>query len=422
VALSAENSEFAVRVGADYSDNATRTNTNEISTGAAVAGVQLAAQRPSGPLRFDVRADLSYYNYFDNAVGDEVLGSVAAAAAYEFLPERFSWDLRANFDQIQNNLLLPLSPNNREDVTSLTTGPVLRARLGEALQAELKGRYSITDYSKRDFDNDTVGAQLVVGHRYAAHGLIGAGGAYDKITYRSSRGLGAVDFDRREAFARLESSGARTSFTADAGYSQVKGGSIDDHSALYRLGLTRRLTPFISGHIELSQEFPTSEAVANAAAAIGATAADAILTAAPRLARTSSIGFTMDRSRTTADLAYVARRETGALTATGRRSTDEVRGRIARKLTPRAKLTLFADYLQDELSVPVFDANEFDVGGEFSVNFGRSLGLDLRIEHRNRSSSIASNEFSELSGGIFIRYGQVTPANFAPLQGAGLML
>jgi hypothetical protein len=408
----AANFEYELRVGAAYSNNVERTAVDEIETAAAVVGMRLRGAREEGRLQYSLAGDANYLEYLDSEVPGEVIGSLFAESSYEILPQSFLWQLDGSFNQVREDLLRSAAPGNRDNVLSLSTGPNLRARFGDAFEAELQARYSIADFSERDFDSETLGAQLLLGRRFSERSVIGLGASFADVTYDSALGLGSIDFERTEIFARVRAEGARTQIQADIGYSQAEGANVDDSGAMIRLEATRRLTPFISGFARYVQEYPTSEAAAFVPfdATGGGTSADAsILTAAPRVAKTAEIGLRLNRPRTSAELAFNSNRETSLVGGLGDRSFETARLSVTRSMTPRSRATLFAFWSQEDLDLLSENADELGVGGELGFTFGRNLGVDLRLEHRQRDSSVPAFEFSEMSIGLFLRWGRVTP-------------
>jgi hypothetical protein len=293
----------------------------------------------------------------------------------------------------------------------LSTGPTLTARFGDAVEARLDARYSVSDYSERAFDSDTASAVLVLGRRFSERSILGVGASFADVSYDSPLGLASIDFERTEAFLRLRMQGARTEIEADVGYAKAEGTSLDEDGAMLRVRATRRLTPFVSGFLAYTQEYPTSEAPAYVpfdATGGGEGGDPSVLTATPRIAKNAEVGLRLDRPRTTAELAFARRRETDLVGAFGERSFDEVRANVTRALTPRSRAALFARFSQEEVPGFAFDADETSAGAELSLTFGRNLGLDLRLEHRDRSSPLPAAEYSELSAGLFLRWGRIT--------------
>jgi hypothetical protein len=411
------NFDYELRAGAAYSDNIERTAVDEIETAAAVVGLRVRGAREEGRLQYSLAGEASYLEYLESEVPGEVIGSLFAESSYEILPQSFLWHLDGSFSQIREDLLRSDAPGNRGDVLGLSTGPNLRARFGDAFEAELQARYSVADYSEREFDSDTLGAQLVLGRRLSERSLIGVGASYADVTYDSTGGFGSIDFERTEVFARFRAEGARTEIRADVGYSQAEGANVDDSGAMLRIQATRRLTPFISGFVRYVQEYPTSEAsmfIPFDATGGGTVGDTSILTAAPRVTKNAEVGLRLERPRTSAELSFVANRETDLVGAAGERSYDTARFSLTRSVTPRSRATLFASYSQEDLALLAGSSDELAVGGELSFTFGRNLGLDLRVEHRDRSSPLPVAEFSEISAGVFLRWGRIAAGGRGP--------
>jgi hypothetical protein len=406
--------DYMFSAGVGYSDNVERTATDEIGTGAAIVGVELLGRRPAGRFRYDLAGDVAYYEYFDSAVEGLTLGSMAARGSYDIVPEAFAWRAEASYDQIRSSLLRPAAPSNLDDVITLSTGPTLRARFGDAFDAMLEGRFTRTDFSDRAFDSDTIGATLVLGRSMSARSLVGIGASFDDVTYESQIGLADADFERREAFIRFRAAGMRTSLELDGGYAEVSGTNIDDSGPMLRVRATRRLTPFISGFLSYTQEFPTSEdAIFSADPSFaGSVSTDAsVLTAAPRDAKSAGLGLALTRPRTFGELAYFRRRETALVSGFGNREYDNVIARVTRVFTPRTSAGLIAEFSKEQLSGAAVDTDEYSIGGHFTLNFGRSLGLEIRVESRDRDGRLFADRYSELSGGVFLRYGRMPPGS-----------
>jgi hypothetical protein len=418
VAAQAADLDYSVYAGVGYSDNIERTNVDAISTGTAIAGVELQGERESGRLTYDVSGDIAYHEYFDSAVEGLVVGSLFSRATYEIVPATFAWNAGARYDQVRRTLLRPATPGNLDDVITLSTGPTLRARVGDAFEALLDGHVTHADYSERDFDSDTVGGRLILGRRLSPRSLLGIGGAFDEVTFDSQVGLGVRDFDRREAFLRLEMQGARTALAAEAGPAKVSSDTFEESGTMLRAHLTRRLTPFISGYAAYSQEYTTSEEAAFSSdpELDGVAGADpSILTAAARQAKSAEVGLRLRRPRTLAELAVFRQREVALGTSVAvQRKVHGLRANFTRALTPRSRGSLLVGYSSEEIPALFVDVNELSVRGEVGFRFGRALGLDVRLEFRDRDGQFAADGYSEFSGGVFLRYGRVERSRLSP--------
>lgn len=411
------NLDYELRAGAAYSDNIERLRTDPTETAIAVVGARVRGAREEGRLQYELAGDADYLEYLDSELQGELVGSVFGNATYDILPQSVQWEMAGSFSQIRADLVRAAAPGNREDVVNLSTGPNFRARFGDAFEAELQARYSIATFSERDLDSDTAAAQLVLGRRLSERSLVGFGVSFADVGYDSTLSLGSVDFQRTEVFARFRAEGARTELQADIGYSQAEGANVDDSGAMLRVEATRRLTPFISGFARYVQEYPTSEAsvfLPFDATGGGAAGDGSILTATPRVAKLAEVGLRLDRPRTTGEVAVTSSRETDLANVVGNRSFDTARISITRAFTPRASGTLFGFWSEEDLIIVAGSADEFAAGVSFNATFGRNLGLDLRVEYRERNSPIVPSEFSEISVGLFLRWGRIGAGGRGP--------
>jgi hypothetical protein len=399
---SADELQFGVRAGANYSDNVERVPVDETSTGAMVAGFDVTALRETGRLTYDAFGSVEYQDYIDSDVESETFGQMFGRVAYGFVPDRFLWRLSGSYDQARQDLLRPLAPGNLENITTLSTGPQLTLMLGRALESTIEGHYTVADYSERPFDSDTTGGSLVVGHRPHSNLFIGLGGSADKMDYKEEVPQ-VQDFDRREFFLRLSARGARTDINLDAGYSEAKGETFDEDGPTIRLDATRELTRALSGFVRYTYGFPTSAGAAfTPDEPLDVDADPSVLTGGPRQSEDAEIGLEWFTGRTDASLRYIAREEV-ALDTDVERSFDIFAASLSRSLTPRASLGLTVRYSDESLEGIASDEQRY--GLNFSVRVGRLLSIVFGLEHSTRDSDAPQGNYSENSGGIFLRYG-----------------
>jgi len=400
--------DYSVLAGVNYSDNVERTPIDEQSTGAAVVGFDVRGSRTTGRLLYDVYGDLEYRDYFESGVDSQGFGRMIAQSSYAIVPETFEWMLSGSFDQVREDLLRPLAPDNLEDVITLSTGPRVTARFADAFEAQLQAHYTTANYSVRDFDSETAGAIVTLGRRLSERTYLGIGASYDDVAYDTAPGVIAPDYERREYFLRFNAAGSRTSLDADVGFSEVSGVGLDDDSPMARVRVTRRMTPYVSGFIGYTREFPTStDSAFTPEPSQGNLIEDSsILTAAPREIASSEIGLNLERPRTTAALVYVRRSETTLGPGEVDRDFDEVFASFNRLITTRSSFGLYATYMKENIDViDSVDSDEKAVGAQLQLAFGRALGIELRTEYRKRDSDVSAGSYEELSGGIFVRYG-----------------
>lgn len=405
--LSAE-LNYALRAGVALSDNIERASPgNERSSTSAVAGIEVRGERPAGRLRYNIAADLAYYEYLSPNISSEVFGRALVSGAYDFIPDAFSWNASLNYDQVSADAFRPLAPGNAEDVFTVSTGPTLRARFSNVMEGQLDGHYVRVSYGERPFDNETVGGRAMLVRRANPRTMLALGASYDDVSYLSSLGASGLDYDRHEFFGRAELRGVRTEVQLEVGYADVSGQNFSSDGALIRARLSRRLTPSLTAFVNGVREYPTSEAAgltADPTISGGGSYDSNLLTSGPRLSTSYEGGLRFASARVEADLSYLTRKEESLMLAVGKRNYDELRGRVTRHFTPRMQGSLFAARTSEDFS---FFAETFDdtiLGGEIGISFGRALGLQLRAEHHDRDGITRAAGYSEMAGGLFLRY------------------
>jgi hypothetical protein len=400
--------EYGVSGGFTHSDNIERLPDGlERSSSAAVARLELSGARPTGRLRYDVATDLSYNEYLSLDLDSEVFGRGAVQGEYDFIQDTFGWNGRLSYEQVRADILTPLAPGNTEGLLTFSTGPTLRARFSGVLEGELDGHYVRTSYGNRPFDNETVGGRSLLIRRANPRTMLGLGVSYDDVSYISGGAPSGLDFNRREIFTRMELQGVRTDIDLEVGYASVKGQSVDDGGAMLRASLRRRISPSLTGFVSAVREYPTSDDVARSFDSTGEPGGgydSGLLTSGPRQSTRLEGGFRFERVRMNGEIAYSRREEQAETGLIAERTMDELRAQVGRRFTPNTRGTLVAGLTKEDISGTVGSTDERRAGAEFAISFGRSLGMDLRVEHRKRDGRTALDSYSELSGGVFLRY------------------
>jgi hypothetical protein len=410
LAIAAQSAEldYVLRGGVAYSDNFERLRTGlERNGSAAVAGVELHGERPEGRLRYDINANLAYFDYQGLNLGSELLGRASLRGTYDFVPESFSWNAVLDYDQIREEVLRPLAPGNRDEQVTASTGPTLRARFSGSMEGQLDARYTRLSYGNRPFDNETIGGRAQLVRRANPRSLLAVGVSYDEVTYVSSLGPSGLDYDRQEVFARIGLDGVRTEVSLEAGYADVSGSLVNDGGPVLRARLNRRLSPMLTGALSYIREYPTSEssALTSAPSVSGGVVLDnSLLTSAPRLSSGIEAGLRLDRPRTQAEINYTRREEESLVVGLGRRSYDEIRARVSRDFTRSTRGSVFGATSNEDFTAFARSIDEWNIGAELTLAFGRALGLDLRIQYNERNGTALLDQYSELSGGLFLRY------------------
>jgi hypothetical protein len=398
--------DYVARAGLSYTDNVFRSPPGtEVSSGAFAVGVMANGERDTGRLTYQTAVDLSYNAYFDDIDG-EVFGGASVSGAYAFVPDTFFWNADFIYNQVRQDLAGPLAPGNMGSQVTWSTGPELRLNLGSSTEAHLIGHYQGGSFPGSLTDNNTIGGRALLVRRSSPRAQLALGASYDKVSYRDDLTAELFDFDRQEAFARIDSSGPRDNLGVEAGYASVSGGNVDDSGPVFRGAYSRRLTPTLSGYLSYVHEYPTSSAplFLEDASVPGSGITDESISAVPRVADSFDASLVLHRTRSEARLSYSLRKEESLEQSLGSRNYSELRFFVSRRFTPKASGSFYAARSKETFTVFAEDANETMIGGLLTILFGRSLGLELQVEYRDRDSQDPLESSKEFATGLFLRY------------------
>lgn len=414
-ALQAAEATYGVSIGAGLSDNITRVESNEIDETIATAGFNLDLAHESRVLNADVGAALAYFDYLDNTYDGEVIGGLDADLRFSFIPERFEWMLADNFGQVRQSTAA-VTPENRENINFLTTGPDLTLALGDVTRLRLGGRYSLVTYEESPFDNDRLQGTVSLIRNLSGASSVSLNAMSERVEFDDV--ASSSDFDRQEAYFRYELGGARTQLGLDLGYTLIEDAFDEENDGvMVRFNVARVVSPATTLSLELGSEFSDSgnifrqyqstEGVSLATQAVQTTAV-------PFENRFVTLGWDFSRNRTGFGLGLSRFEEIYEGLPALDREYSVLDARFRRDLSRVLSFQLSAAYSQEE--PPSGAAGDFnDLRGQADLNWrlGRLLSLNLQYQRFERSSDVAADEYAENLVWLRLGYGTVsaeTPA------------
>jgi hypothetical protein len=171
---------------------------------------------------FDVRAVGAFtdMSYLEGAYGNELIGRFDGQAQYALIPERLTWTLGDDFGQSTVDAYTPVTPNNRQNINYLTTGPNLYLRLGGTGFINATARFADAYYQTSPFDSTRGLVTLGSGLQLSARSSISLNGAAERVLFKDTDINN--DFDRYSVFGRYEAHGARTDIAVDLGGTRIE--------------------------------------------------------------------------------------------------------------------------------------------------------------------------------------------------------
>ena len=166
---------------------------DEESETIGTAGLLLGITTDRPKLDADVAAHLEYRHYLDDTFDSEVVGGVNAFVAYAFIPERFIWVVEDNFSQISSDITAVDTPDNRENVNFLSTGPDFTIGLTARTSLQLSGRVSDEYYEERETDSQGLSGSLALIRQMSDASSVSLNGSHQRDRLRRGSLLGLPD-------------------------------------------------------------------------------------------------------------------------------------------------------------------------------------------------------------------------------------
>lgn len=241
--------------GVLWSDNLTLLDTAGEEGWANTAGTQILIQHDSRRIDADIDVNAVFEHYPDSQYEDDIRGGVHGVFAFHVLPQRFSWVVEEDFSQLYIDAAQPDTPANLRNYNVVGTGPEITVPLGRVTYLRASGRYSWTYFERSDLGGSQRSAAVAI--ERALGRLTRA--SLEASTRRTWYDEVAVPHDDRdEAYLRIATAGARTSISADMGYTQVRDFAGTEGGPLARLEITKQVSPSSSVWLSAGTDFVSS--------------------------------------------------------------------------------------------------------------------------------------------------------------------
>jgi hypothetical protein len=394
---------YGVEVGVGNSDNIRRVPAGEESETILTAGLEYGLLRTDGRFHADVDVDLSYFDYQDDTYDSEVLGIANADLRYLFVPGRFEWSLIENFGQSAEDPFAASTPDNRENINYLTTGPDFMFRLGTAADITLFGRYSTTDYEESDFDDERLLGGLALGRELSARSELSLNVTAERVEFDDTDA--GSDYDRQSAFLRYDTEGARTTVGVEAGYTEIHDDGSTSSTPLFELDVERRMTErstlTFSGGVRSSD---AASALRAGSLPGGATPGgpDEVSSTDTFEAQHASLAWAFTAQRTEFMLSAGWEQDDYDNDSTLDRDRNIYQVSARRQITPRLSLRAEAELVSSDYDNFGQDDDESRYGLFLSWNAVGRLYIEADVEYFDRDSSNALSEFEETR--VFLRF------------------
>jgi hypothetical protein len=403
-AIPAAELSYGVDVGAGYSDNVTRVGENEVDDTIATLGGQLRLDHESARLKANIATRLEYRDYLDDTFDGDLVGNFIGASRFDLVEDRIAWTVDDTFGQTSRNQFSADTPDNRESVNFLSTGPDLTLPFGSRNSLELHGRYSNVNYEVSDLGNDRVRGELAVLRKLSAASVVSLHASTEQVSFDEPDLY--ADFDRNEAYLAYEVEAARTQMSIQGGTTEVRSSGQTDDGWLGRFKLSRHTSSALTVGFELGHEFSDAgnSFVQQQAQQPGSTdPVSAQQTSAPFQNEFLSVFTDFARNRTSFGLRAGYYEETYESLPLFDRERSVLQANVRRSLSATLTARAGVNYSKFEYSEAARKFSELDATLGVVWRLGRNTSLSVDYIHLDRSGDEGAVEYG--ANELWVRIG-----------------
>jgi hypothetical protein len=288
---------WSVDAGVSHTDNATLTDVDPQEDTLASVGGAIAYEQKTNRLEASLTGHGNYVHYTDDTFDDDFQSYARGELIVGIVPERFLWTVEDTFGQIAINQFEPVTPDNRQNLNTFSTGPDFIVRLGTQSDIELSGRYRDTQYEEsKQVDSQEVQGSIAFRRHISESTSWELVASDSRIEYDAP---GDPEYDQSELYASWQSRENRQTLTIDVGANRVDSDAGNFTKPLLRVDWSRRVAPSWTLGVGLRSEYQNTGdqfVSQNLDSSIGT--ADIGISQAPAASYDGSVSLEFDRART----------------------------------------------------------------------------------------------------------------------------
>jgi len=264
---------YAVGYFGEYSNNIRRTSVDSFGNpiipehdliNSAIVGVSYLENGPAVDAHLLAQAE--YRSYMNDNYPDGTFYFADTSVIWRLLPQRLTWVFSDYLSEVTRNSSVPNTPDNREQVNVLNTGPDIFLHLNPVNTLVLGPRYGKSTYSESDLGNHRTGGSLRWLYTASTYTTYSLNYENEKVMYDEQIMVANVvqneNISRQNAYFRAEKRRSRDLFQLDVGVTKIKRDNTEGTSGqLTRLRWTEQLTSGSTAGIVLAGEYLDAETV-----------------------------------------------------------------------------------------------------------------------------------------------------------------
>ncbi|HEV8331045.1 MAG TPA: outer membrane beta-barrel protein [Steroidobacteraceae bacterium] len=403
---------WGLDLGARYTDNVGRTDTNEQSDTVGIAGLNFAVDVSRPRLDARAAADLRYQEYFESDFDSRVNGVLDGSLGFALVPERFVWVVQENYGQVTRNRQVADNPDNLQDINYFSTGPDITLPLGRRTSVQLSGRWSDAYFEQGNQDSVTATGSLALVRQLSSSTSLSLNGSYSEIDFDQDQEF--VDYTVEQAFLRLAITGARTTLSLDGGVSRLErdNSSSKSDTALARLDLQRLIGARSSLRLvagttpsNTQQSFRLDQQIGQQIGGGVDISPDSEVVAGDSFRSDYAyVTFATDWERTSVTLLLSGRKQDHEVFTVLDR--EQYRGTLtySHDLTQNVSIDVRGTYLDEKFTETGFGFDQWGAGLGMRWELSQRISLRARVDHYVGSSDDGTRDYTENRAYVGISY------------------
>ncbi len=405
-----------VFVGVEHSDNLSRSSgldpEGERDETVYTGGLEFGVNSQSRSYRLEATGNVERRQYDNGLFDDETIGRLIGNFDWILLEEQLYWNLSANHGQQIVDPFQAITPENREDVTTVSTGPTLVLPIG--VRTFLNAGVSQTEasYDTRPLDNSRLQGNLSLERQIAPTRTVSVNVGGSQVEYDEDQLLPEIDL--LNASFGFVAETARNEWSIELGWNYFERGGLDGDGFLLDLALRREITESASLSLSAGSQYSTNGDIFRLEQQFqSSTPSDAFFDRGALDIQGfgdvfrndyASIGYSQSFGRTNIDLSGSWRGESYE-TITGL-DREAITGRVSvsRELSQTMSASVFASLSNRDYDQVDRADDDSTFGLSFAARLGRKLRLSVTVRHLKRDSDTAEFDYDETRADLTLSY------------------
>lgn len=414
----AQGNEAALNVsaGVEHSDNLTR------SSGLAVdaeqeervykGGLDFSVDSRSSAYRLNASGSVERRQYENGLFDDETVGRLVGNLDWLLFEERFFWSFTANHGQQIVDPFQAITPANREDVTIVSTGPMLSLPIATRTFLNASVSQSEARYEERPLDNTRLQGSLSLERQIAPTRTVSLNVGGSQVEFDKDQLL--PDIDQLNAWIGFVTETGRSEWSIDIGWDYFERSGQEGDGFLLNLAFRRDLTESASLSLSAGSKYSTNGDIFRMDQNLQSLTPSNIFFDTGALDIQgfgdvfrndyASIGYSQSFGRTSVDLMGAWRGEKYETITGLNRDSITARVSLGRDLSETMRISAFASLSNREYDQLDRADDDSTYGVSFTARLGRKISLSLTARQLQRDSGTDDSDYDEMRAELSISY------------------